>query len=231
MMNFGHFETEMQLRYPDSLLFIRNMCDGGNTPGFRPHSSRNSPWAFPGAEKYQTELAEPSGSIGHFETEDEWLSRLNADIIIAFFGYNESFQGKEGLENYKAELHAFIEHTKKQKYNSSNPPQLALVSPIAFADLSAQKDLPDGVRENQNLSFYTEAMREIAAADSVLFVDALDPSKKWFQKDAEQFTSDGFQLNDSGYQKFGQLLADNIFGNDKRIAAEYQDKVHEADDS
>ncbi len=228
MMNFGHFETEMQLRYPDSLLFIRNMCDGGNTPGFRPHSSRNSPWAFPGAEKYQTELAEPSGSIGHFETEDEWLSRLNADIIIAFFGYNESFQGKEGLENYKAELHAFIEHTKKQKYNSSNPPQLALVSPIAFADLSAQKDLPDGVRENQNLSLYTEAMREIAAADSVLFVDALDPSKKWFQKDAEQFTSDGFQLNDSGYQKFGQLLADNIFGNDKRIAAEYQDKVHEA---
>jgi len=29
MMNFGHFETEMQLRYPDSLLFIRNMCDPG----------------------------------------------------------------------------------------------------------------------------------------------------------------------------------------------------------
>jgi hypothetical protein len=111
MMNFGHFETELQLRYADSLLFIRNMCDGGNTPGFRPHSSRNSPWAFPGAEKFQTELAEPSGSIGHFETEDEWLNRLKADIIIAFFGYNESFQGKEGLENYKAELQAFIRHT------------------------------------------------------------------------------------------------------------------------
>src|SRR6187551_3127495 len=40
MMNFGHFETEMHVRYPDSLLFIRNMCDGGNTPGFRPHSGR-----------------------------------------------------------------------------------------------------------------------------------------------------------------------------------------------
>ncbi|MCW3112232.1 MAG: dehydrogenase, partial [Segetibacter sp.] len=36
MMNFGHFETEMQVRYPDSFLYIRNMCDGGNTPGFRP---------------------------------------------------------------------------------------------------------------------------------------------------------------------------------------------------
>ncbi|HLT94746.1 MAG TPA: hypothetical protein VKZ56_09310, partial [Membranihabitans sp.] len=68
MMNFGHFETEMQLRYPDSLLFIRNMCDGGNTPGFRPHSGRNSPWAFPGAENFHTELAKESGSEGHFET-------------------------------------------------------------------------------------------------------------------------------------------------------------------
>ena len=34
MMNFGHFETELQLRYPDSLLYIRNMCDGGDTPVF-----------------------------------------------------------------------------------------------------------------------------------------------------------------------------------------------------
>jgi len=228
MMNFGHFETEMQLRYPDSLLFIRNMCDGGNTPGFRPHSSRNSPWAFPGVEKFQTELAEPSGSIGHFDTEDQWLTRLKADIIIAFFGYNESFQGKEGLENYKAELHAFIEHTKKQNYNGSEPPQLALVSPIAFADLSAQKDLPDGVRENQNLSLYTEAMREIAAADSVLFVGAFEPSKKWFQKDPEQFTTDGFQLNDSGYQKLSKLLVNQIFGKKKIKAEENRNLVHDA---
>ena len=49
MMNYGHFETEMNVRYPDSQLLIRNMCDGGDTPGFRPHASRFSPWAFPGA--------------------------------------------------------------------------------------------------------------------------------------------------------------------------------------
>jgi len=93
MQNFGYFETEMQLRYPDSLLFIRNMGDGGNTPGFRPHSSRNTPWAFPGAEKFQDEYAHHSRSVGHFPTPDEWLTSLKADIIIAFFGYNESFEG------------------------------------------------------------------------------------------------------------------------------------------
>ena len=64
MMNYGHFETEMHLRYPTQKLFIRNMGDGGNTPGFRPHSGRYSPWAFQGAEKFQTELANFSNSQG-----------------------------------------------------------------------------------------------------------------------------------------------------------------------
>jgi hypothetical protein len=48
------------------------------------------------------------------------LSRHQADIILAFFGYNESFQGQEGLENYKAELDAFIKHTLNQQYNGNN---------------------------------------------------------------------------------------------------------------
>ncbi|MDR8394666.1 hypothetical protein NC796_26235, partial [Aliifodinibius sp. S!AR15-10] len=46
MMNFGHFETELHTRYPDSSLFIRNMSDPGNTPVFRPHAARDTPWAF-----------------------------------------------------------------------------------------------------------------------------------------------------------------------------------------
>ena len=103
MMNYGHFETEMHLRYPDSSLMIRNMCDGGDTPGFRPHPGRPSPWAFPGAEAFQTELARNSGSEGHFETPDQWLTRLKADIIIAFFGFNESFQGEQGLCQLQSE--------------------------------------------------------------------------------------------------------------------------------
>ena len=104
MMNYGHFETELHLRFPDSLLVIRNMCDAGNTAGFRPHPGRNTPWAFPGAEKFQTTLANPSHSEGHFEKPDEWLTRLEADVILAFFGYNESFEGKDGVDNFKAEL-------------------------------------------------------------------------------------------------------------------------------
>ena len=111
MMNYGFFETEIHSRYPDSTLFIRNMGDGGNTPGFRPHSGRNTPWAFPGAEKFQINNFHPSGSIGHLEYPDQWLTKLGADIIIAFFGFSESFQGSEEVGKFSEELQAFIDHT------------------------------------------------------------------------------------------------------------------------
>ena len=212
MMNFGHFETQMHLRFPDSLLFIRNMCDGGNTPGFRPHASRFSPWAFPGAEKFQTELANYSDSQGHFETEDQWLARLQADIVIAFFGYSESFQEKEGLQNYKDELDTFIKHTLAQSYNGETAAQLVIVSPIAFENLSAKFDLPNGERENHNLELYAQAMMEIASKNNVHFVDAFSPSKQWYESVDEALTIDGSQLTDSGYVKFATFLADQIFG-------------------
>ena len=216
MMDFGYFETELHLRFPDSLLYVRNMCDAGNTPGFRPHSGRPSPWAFPGAEKFQTELATSPNSQGFYESPDEWITRHKADIIIAFFGYNESFQGKEGLENYKGELDAFIKHTLSQKYNGASAPQLVIVSPIAFEDLSKKFDLPDGKNENANLKLYADAMKEVATQNKVPFVDAYTPSKKWFESVNTSLTIDGSQLTDAGYAKFSTLLADDIFGKSRK---------------
>jgi mono/diheme cytochrome c family protein/glucose/arabinose dehydrogenase len=212
MQEFDHFETELQLRYPENMLYVRNMCDGGNTPGFRPHSGRKTPWAFPGAEKFQTELAKPASMEGFVEYPDEWMTKHKADIIIAFFGYNESFQGAAGLANYKAELEAFIKHTQAQKYNGKSAPQLALVSPIAFENLSGKYDLPNGKTENANLLLYTQAMKEVAAKNKVHFVDAYTPSKIWLDDPGTELTIDGSQLNNEGYAKFGLFLANEVFG-------------------
>jgi mono/diheme cytochrome c family protein/glucose/arabinose dehydrogenase len=211
MMNYGHFETEMHLRFPDKNLFIRNMCDGGDTPGFRPHSGRLKPWAFPGAEKFQTEeLQKDTHSEGFFETPDEWLTRLRTDVVIAFFGFSESFYGVGGLQRFKNELAAFIKHTQSQKYNGVAAPKLALVSPVAFQNLSDKYDLPNGISENINLGMYAKAMEEIANQHNVIFLDAFNPSKKWYES-KEELTIDGMQLNEKGYQKFSALLANELF--------------------
>jgi mono/diheme cytochrome c family protein/glucose/arabinose dehydrogenase len=228
MMNYGHFETEMHLRYPQNELFIRNMCDGGDTPGFRPHSARNSPWAFPGAEKFQSEFTNYSNPEGHFDTPDQWLTNLKPDVLMAFFGLSESYQGKEGLENYKAELEAFIKHTLSQKYNGIAPPRLVLISPTAFEDLSLKFDLPNGIKENENIELYSNAMKAVAEQNNLLFIDAFTESKSWYQNTVEDLTIDGLQLNEAGYKKLATFLTDSIFGKSEQKAIVNQKLIHEA---
>ena len=212
MMEYGDFDTELHLRYPDSLLFIRNICAPGNTPGFRPHPSRNSPWAFEGAAEFNPEYDINTGSEGHFPTEDEWLSKLKPDIILGFFGYNESFRGEAGLSIFKGEVEAFIDHTLKQDYNGGKGTQLVLISPIAFEDLSNKYDLPDGKGINANLILYTEALKEVATAKNIPFIDVYSETLKWFKSGKDDLTIDGSQLSEQGYQQFARYLVDQVFG-------------------
>ena len=212
MLEYGDFDTELYARYPDSNLFIRNICSPGNTAGFRPHPSRNSPWAFEGASAFNPEFDIKTGSEGHFPTEDEWITKLKADIIFCFFGYNESFRGPEGLSNFKAEIAAFIEHSQKQNYNEGKGSKLILVSPIAFEDLSDHLDLPNGEEINANLKIYTAAMKEVAKGKNVAFIDAFNFSKNWYKNSPEDVTIDGSQLSEESYQRFAKFLVDQSFG-------------------
>ena len=225
MMNYSHFETEVHLRFPDEKLIIRNICDGGNTPGFRQHAGRFSPWAFPGAQQYQDQLAKNSDSQGHFPSPDQWLTNLEADIILAFFGYNESFQGEAGLDNFKSELDGFVKHTLSQQYNGGSAPQLVLVSPIGFEDLSDKFDLPDGMTQNANLLLYTNAIEEVADSNDLAFVNFFQPTQKWFSQ-TNQMTIDGSQMTDKAYAKLGKLLATKLFGKPKTGTAHYKSLIH-----
>ena len=79
------------------------MADAGNTPGFRPHSGRPNPYRFPSGDlrkplNRQGSMGIGSRWFGTYPTTDQWLDRLKADVIIGFFGYNESFDGEEGVE-------------------------------------------------------------------------------------------------------------------------------------
>src|SRR5579862_5983505 len=212
--NYGHFETELQLRYPDLHLVFRNMGDEANTPSFRPHSARKNQLGFPGAEKFAGIYCDNriAGGEGHFETEEQWLARLKPDVLLCFFGFNESFLGNAGLNNFRAELDAFLKHTLAQKYNEKAPAKLALVSPTAIQDLSALMDVPDGRLQNPLLAAYTAVMEAVAAENGVLFVDAFHASQAWYKESKEALTADGALYNDAGYKKLAPFLCDRLFG-------------------
>ena len=229
MLHFHHFETELHVRYPDLNLFIRNMCDEGNTPSFRPHSGRANQLGFPGAEKFAMPYCDGNldNGIGHFETDEQWLARLKPDIIIAFFGFNESFQGGAGLANFKAELAAFVDHTLKQKYNGEKAPQLVIVAPTAIQDLSAMMDVPNGKITNLNLAAYATVMGAVCEDNWLPFVDAYSASLKWYKETKEPLTADGALLNDAGYKKFSTFLIDRVFGPAPAKAANHREKIRD----
>jgi len=234
MLDYGSFETEMHLRFPGERLFIRNMCDGGDTPGFRPHSARNDPWAFPGAEKFfvGTQLAQNSNSEGNFPKPDQWLATMKTDVVVAFFGSSESFEGAGRVKNFKAELAAFVAHTLRQRYNGISAPELVLVSPTAFENLSGQIDVPDGSRENANLALYAKAIQETAKRYGVKYVDAFTASKAWYKSvqdiSGKELTIDGLQLNRAGYDKLAELLASEIFGGTQQTDSAKRAAVNKA---
>ncbi|MBV2226594.1 MAG: c-type cytochrome [Sphingobacterium mizutaii] len=228
MMEYGDFDTELQTRFPDYNLFIRNICSPGNTPGFRPHPSRNSPWAFPGAEKFNPEFDINTGSEGHFPTEDEWLIELNPDVILGFFGYNESFRGPEGIEDFKGEIAAFIDHTKSQDYNGGKGTTLVLISPIAFEDLTDKFDLPDGKEFNKNIQLYAAAMQQVAKDKNVPFLDVFDISQKWYEQSSDYLTIDGSQLSEKAYEKFADYLVSSIFGKGEGKASSHKAEIKKA---
>ena len=206
-----YLEARLQMSYPQLSLYFRNLCRPGDTPGFRPHPSRNSQWAFPGAEKFHPQHQRHAGE-GIHPTPDQWLSDLKPDTIIAFFGYNESFDGPDGLTNYKGELDAWVKHTLAQKYNTKTAPRVVLVSPIAYENLSKSRDLPDGRAENANLALYTQAMAEVAKVTGVEFVDVYKPTHDLYPTLEKPFTSNGFLPNDDGYRLLSEVLMNAIYG-------------------
>ncbi|MHC4997067.1 MAG: SGNH/GDSL hydrolase family protein, partial [Planctomycetota bacterium] len=216
---YGTLETQFHLRFPGQQLHIRNLGNPGDTPAFRPRPGRKTQWAFPGAEQFQPNYRTHYG-IGHYPSPDEWLTEIGADTIFAFFGFNESFDGPDALPLYKKELSAFIRHTRSQKYNGQSAPQLVLVSPIAYQDLSSVMDLPDGKTENKNLKLYADAMAEVAAAHSVPFIDLYTPTQKWFAGDKPtrrgSLTINGAHLSEKGYAKLAPLFLELAYG-DQRI--------------
>jgi mono/diheme cytochrome c family protein/glucose/arabinose dehydrogenase/lysophospholipase L1-like esterase len=226
-VQYSRLETELHLRYPNHELFVRNMGHVGDTPGFRPHPARETQWAFPGAEKFHPELNVHNGK-GFFPMPDEWLAHLKADTIVAFFGYNESFDGPARAANFEEELDAFAAHTLSKAYNGAAAPRLVLVSPIAYENLSASRDLPNGEAENSNLALYTAAMQRVAKKRGLTFVDLFTPTLKIYGESKKPYTSNGFLPTDEGYQHLAGVLATGVFGHQSRDSKADPQKVHAA---
>jgi hypothetical protein len=149
----------------------------------------------------------------NFGSPDQWLTKTNANVVFAFFGFNESFKGPEGVDKFKSDLDAFLKNTLKAKYNGKDSPRVVLFSPIAHENLK-NPDFPDGTATNDRLRYYVEAMQQVAKTHGVQFVDLFSASREAYAAAKAPLTINGIHLKDSGYQALAPAIFKSLFGKD-----------------
>ncbi|MFK7778328.1 MAG: GDSL-type esterase/lipase family protein, partial [Gimesia sp.] len=186
MQNAGYFEALLHSRFPDKQLVVRNLGWSADELTLRPRSK-------------------------DFQDHGHNLKDHKADVIIACFGFNESFSGKKGLANFESNLNKFIDTTLQEKYNGKTNPRLVLFSPIANENLK-RHGLTDCKENNKRIQLYTSAMQKIAKEKNVVFVDLFTPSKKLMENDKHPLTFNGIHLTDYGYQQLAPVIDAALFG-------------------
>jgi hypothetical protein len=51
----------------------------------------------------------------NFGSNDDWLQRVKADVVFAFFGFNESFAGPAGLPKFREQLDNIFEGDNREE--------------------------------------------------------------------------------------------------------------------
>jgi azurin len=160
--------------------------------------------------------------VDDFGTRDEWLAKVKADVIFAFYGNNESFKGYEGIDEFKKNLDTFLKETKAKNYSGKGSPRIVLFSPIALEKL-ANPSLPSVDEKNTNLQNYTAAMSEVAAANGVTFVDLFAPTQKLHS--TAPLSLNGLYLNERGDKAVAEAAFRGLTGNP---APEVNEKLRQA---
>jgi lysophospholipase L1-like esterase len=177
---FNHFETSLLARLPALELTVRNLGWSGDTPALQPR-----PLNFGDAATH--------------------LAAQKADVILAFFGLNESFAGEAGVAAFTRDLEAWVGQQRAARYNGRTPPRLVLISPIAHERLPRLVHV-DAAARNRELARYTEAMRVLAARLAVPFVDVFTPTQAAMAAAREPLTINGIHLNEAGDRVFAGIL-------------------------
>lgn len=185
MQHDGWLETYLQSVYPNGKLVFRDMGYTGDQVHYRPRAHEG------------------------FGDSDTHLTSVGANVIFAFFGYNESFEDKPA--EFKKQLIAFIDYTRKQKYDKKTAPRLVLFSPIAHENLNS-KNFPDGKENNRRLAAYSVAMSQVAKEKGVPFMDLFNATQKMYDSTTEPLTINGVHLNNEGNRIVGLYITETLFG-------------------
>lgn len=190
MQHDGWMETLLQSQLVDQQVRFRNMSTSGDRPNNYPRSSGQMSMAA-------------------------YLQKVKPDVVFAFFGYNESFEGKP--DEYRKQLLEFVRRTRGAKPSGKSFPRIVLFSPIAHED-THNPNFPDGLAHNVQLAAYTQATQAAAKEAGVAFVDLFHPSLELFKSASNPLTINSVHLSEEGNRRLAEVIAVALLGKPANVS-------------
>ena len=181
---FAHFEAMLQKAYPEHRLVVRHLAWSADEIDQQPRPA-------------------------NFASTQQHLLHEGADVIFAAFGFNESFAGEEGLEDFRRRLGDYLAGLKTKAFNGTGGPRIILVSPIANENVAG---VAAGEMNNRRIAVYVKVMGEVAKEQQVGFVDVFEETAREMASPGGDLTINGIHLNEPGDELFSATLFRGVFG-------------------
>ena len=143
----------------------------------------------------------------NFADLEQHLLYAKADVILAAYGFNESFAGEAGLPAFEERLAAFVAGLKAKAFNGEAAPRIVLLSPIPNENVAG---VAAADRNNAAIAAYTDVMRTVAAEQGVGFVDLYGPMLQPLAASGD-LTINGCHLSAAGYRRLADVLFRGLF--------------------
>ena len=211
MQHHGWLEAQLQLRLAGFELSLRNLGFSADEVDIHQRTMNFGKFTADGMDMT---LANQT-----YVPWDRYLDHVDTDVLFAFFGFNESFAGPEGVDAFRQRLTSFVEHMSAQRFNGESAPRLVLFSSIPFED-TGDPNLPNGRAINANIQLYNRAMQETAGELGIAYVDLYTPMRAHYAAALEPLTINGIHLTENGNAALADVIAQRFVSGDIRSALE-----------
>jgi hypothetical protein len=202
-------EALIHKAYPDLELTVRNLGFAADEVNVHPRSDE-----VPTTEYF---LNMKPGTLatkaGNTDVVYHAGADFHANVILAYWGFNESFKGEAGVADFKKALDEYLKKLAGSDFGKGKP-RVVLLSPIAHENVKDPVNYPDGSANNKNLALYTQAMAEVAKANGVQFVDLFSLSQSLYGQAARPLTINGVHLSEEGDKALAPVQFKALFGKD-----------------
>lgn len=189
---FGQFEAMLHQTFPEHQLVVRHLAWSADAVDQQPRPA-------------------------NFADTEQHLAHEKIDVIFAAFGFNESFAGEEGLEDFRRKITDYVASLKTKSFNGKSAPRVVLIAPIANENIA---NIPAADMNNERIKLYSAVMKNAAAEQHVGFADTFEETDAAMISPGSDLTINGIHLNRDGDRLFSSFLFRKVFGTEPPVPSE-----------